>query len=71
MSYLQWVEQSARASRGTSLFKSSKDREIEEKMKVAELIAEAELLQQKKIIQNETEKLKITKKEQNAQYRNT
>ena len=36
-----------------------RDREIEEKMKVAELIAEAELLQQKQMIHNEAEKLKI------------
>ena len=38
---------------------SIKNREIEEKVKVAELIAEAELLQEKQIIQNEAEKLKI------------
>ena len=50
---------SSRASREAKSLKSSTDREIEEKMKVAELIAEAELLQQKQIIQNEAEKLKI------------
>ena len=33
-------------------------REIEEKMKVAELIVESELLQQKQMIWNEAEKLK-------------
>ena len=50
---------SSRASRETKSSKSSRDREIEEKMKVAELIAEVELLQQKQMIQNEAEKLKI------------
>ena len=46
-------------SRETRPSKSSRDREIKEKMKVAELIADAELLQQKLMIQNEKEKLKI------------
>ena len=36
-----------------------KGREMEEKMKVAELIAEAWLLEQKEMIQNEAEMLKI------------
>ena len=39
--------------------KSSKYREIKEKIKIAELVAEAELLQKKQMIQNEAEKLKI------------
>ena len=39
--------------------KSSKYREIKEKIKIAELVAEAELLQKKQMIQNEPEKLKI------------
>ena len=43
---------SSRASRETRSSKSLRYREIEEKMKVAELIAEAELLQQKQMIQN-------------------
>ena len=38
-------------------------------MKVAELIAEAELLQQKEIIQNEAEKLKIKERLAKAQAR--
>lgn len=38
---------------------SSKNREIEEKIKVVELMAEAELLQKKQMIQNESQKLKI------------
>ena len=46
---------SSRASRATRSSKSSEDWETEEKMKIAELIAEAELLQQKQMIQNETE----------------
>ena len=46
-------------SRETRPSKSSRDREIKEKMKVAELIADAELLKQKLMIQNEKEKLKI------------
>ena len=45
---------SSRGSRATRSSKSSKDRETEEKMKIAELIAKAELLQQKQMIQNET-----------------
>ena len=49
----------SRTSRETRPSKSSRDREIKEKMKVAELIADAELLQQKQMIQNEAEKLKI------------
>ena len=44
---------SSRASRETRSCKSSRDREIEEKMKVA---------QQKQMIQNEAEKLKIKKR---------
>ena len=50
---------SSRTSRETRSSKSSKDREIEEKIRVAELIAEGEVLQQKQMIQNEVEKLKI------------
>ena len=46
---------SSRVSRATRSSKSSKDCETEEKMKIAEFIAEAELLQQKQMIQNETE----------------
>ena len=46
-----------------------KDREIEEKMKVAELIAEAELLQQKQMIQNEAEKLKTKERLAKAKAR--
>ena len=49
----------SRTSRETRSSKSSRDREIKEKMKVAELIADAEPLQQKLMIQNEKEKLKI------------
>ena len=41
----------------------------EEKMKVAELIAEAELLQQKQMIQNEAEKLKIKERLAKAKAR--
>ena len=41
----------------------------EEKMKVAELIAEAELLQQKQMIQNEAEKLKIKERLATAKAR--
>ena len=50
---------SSRASRETRSSKSLRYREIEEKMKVAELIVESELLQQKQMIWNEAEKLKI------------
>ena len=60
---------SSRASRETKSSKSSRDREIEEKMKVAELIAEAELLQQKQMIQNEAEKLKIKERLAKAKAR--
>ena len=48
-----------RTSRVTRSSKSSKYREIKEKIKIAELVAEAELLQKKQMIQNEAEKLKI------------
>ena len=58
---------SSRISRETRSTKPKKDREKEEKMKVAELIAEAELLQQKQIIQNEAEKLKIKERLAKAQ----
>lgn len=44
-------------SRETGLFKRKVDRT---KVKVAELIGETELLQQKQMIQNEVNKLKIT-----------
>ena len=47
----------SRSSRISREINSIKDREIEEKVKVAKLIAKAELLQQKHIIQNEAEKL--------------
>ena len=50
---------SSNPSKETILSKSLKGREIEDKVKVAELMAEAELLQQKQMIQNEAEKLKI------------
>ena len=50
---------SSRSSIETRSSKSSRDREIEEKMKVTDLIAEAELLQQKEMIQNEVQKLNI------------
>ena len=60
---------SSRISRETRSTKSTKDRDTEEKMKVAELIAEAELLQQKQIIQNEAEKLKIKERLAKAQAR--
>ena len=60
---------SSRASREAKSLKSSTDREIEEKMKVAELIAEAELLQQKQMIQNEAEKLKIKERLAKAKAR--
>ena len=46
-------------SHESGISRTSRDREIKEKMKVAELIADAELLQQKLMIQNEKEKLKI------------
>ena len=59
----------SRASRETRPSKSLRDREIEEKMKVGELIAEAELLQQKQMIQNEAEKLKIKKRLAKAKAR--
>ena len=51
---------SSRASRETRSSKSSRDREIEEKMKVA---------QQKQMIQNEAEKLKIKKRLATAKAR--
>ena len=60
--------QSSRASRETRSSKT-RDKEIEEKMKVAELIAEAELLQQKQMIQNEAEKLKIKERLAKAKAR--
>ena len=47
----------SRSSRISGEINSIKNREIEEKVKVAELIAKPELLQQKQIIQNEAEKL--------------
>ena len=50
---------SSRASREARSSKSSKGREKEEKMKVAKSTAKAELLQQKQMIQNEADKLKI------------
>ena len=59
----------SRASRETTSSKSSRDSEIEEKMEVAQLIAEAELLQQKQMIQNEAEKLKIKKRLAKAKAR--
>ena len=60
---------SSRLSRETRSTKSTKDREIEEKIKVADLIAEVELLQQKQIIQNEAEKFKIKERLAKAQAR--
>ena len=60
---------SSRESRETRSSKSSRDRETEEKMKVAELIAEAELLQQKQMIQNEAGKLKIRERLAEAKAR--
>ena len=54
---------SSRAFRETRSSKSSRDRDRErEKMKVVQLIAAAELWQQKQIIQNEAGKLKIKEK---------
>lgn len=53
---------SSGTSRKTRPSKSSKDREIKEKVEVAELMAEAELLLQRYIIENEAGKLKIKKK---------
>ena len=52
---------SSGTSRKTRPSKSSKDREIKEKVEVAELMAEAELLLQRYIIENEAGKLKIKK----------
>ena len=46
----------SRPSRGS---KSSKEKELEDKIRVAELVAEAELLEQKQIIESEAQKLKI------------
>ena len=60
---------SSRVSRETRSSKSSGYREIEEKMKLAELIAKAELLQQKQMIQNEAEKLKIKERLAKAKAR--
>ena len=57
------------ASRETRSSKLSRDREIEEKMKVAEVIAEAELLKQQQMIQNEAEKLKIKERLAKAKAR--
>ena len=51
----------SRASRDIGSCKSSIERKIEKKMKVVELIVEAELLWQKQIIKNKAEKLKIKK----------
>ena len=47
---------SSKSSRET---KSSKEKEIEDKIKVAELMAEAELLEEKQILETEARKLKI------------
>ena len=60
---------SSRTSRETRSSKSSKDREIEEKMKVAKLIAEVELLQQKEMIQNAAENLKMKERLAKAKAR--
>ena len=46
----------SRSSRGS---KSSKEKELEDKIRVAKLVAEAELLEQKQIIECEAQKLKI------------
>ena len=46
----------SRSSRGS---KSSKEKELEDKIRVVELAAEAELLEQKQIIECEAQKLKI------------
>ena len=56
---------SSRISRETRSTKSTKDRKIEKKMK----IAEAELMQQKQIIQNEAEELKIKERLAKVQAR--
>lgn len=53
-------------SRETGLFKRKVDRT---KVKVAELIGETELLQQKQMIQNEVNKLEITEQLSNAKAR--
>ena len=42
---------------------------MEEKMKVAELLVEAELLQQKQMIQNEADKLKVKERLTKAKAR--
>ena len=60
---------SSRASRETRSSNSLRDRETEEKMKVPELIAEVELLQQKQMIQNEAGKLKIKERLAKAKAR--
>ena len=56
---------SSRISRETRSTKSTKDRKIEKKVK----IAEAELLQQKQIIQNEAEELEIKERLAKVQAR--
>ena len=49
--------------------KSSKEKELEDKIRVAELAAEAELLEQKQIIECEAQKLKIREELANARAR--
>ena len=49
----------SKESRSSPGYKSSKEKELEDKIRVAELIAEAELLEQKQIIECEAQKLKI------------
>ena len=49
------MSKESRSSRGS---KSSKERELEDKMRVAELAAEAELLEQKQKIECDAKKLK-------------
>ena len=60
---------SSNAFKETTSSKSSKEREIEDKVKVADLMAEAKLLQQKQIIQNEAGKLKIKERLAKAKSR--
>ena len=56
----------SRSSRGS---KSSKEKELEDKIRVVELAAEAELLEQKQIIECEAQKLKTREEVAKARAR--
>ena len=57
------------SSSGSNSNRSSKERAVEEKAKLAELIAEAEFLQQRQLAENKAEQLRVQEKLAKAKAR--